>query len=377
MAFGFVVACGALVAYATPARAERVKDLATFQGVRDNPLIGYGLVVGLDGTGDQTTQAPFTTQTLANMLANLGISINNTSSSSGSSSTLNNMQLKNVAAVMVTAVLPPFARPGEQIDVTVSSLANAKSIRGGTLLLTPLKGADGQVYALAQGNVAVGGAGASANGSKVQVNQLAAGRIAGGAIVERSVISPVSQQGGLLTLTVNDMDYDTTQRIVSAVNNMFGQGTASPLDGRTIQVRGPADPASQVGFIAQIQDLNVNPATPAAKVILNARTGSIVMNQMVTLESCAVAHGNLSVVVNTQTAVSQPGAFSNGQTVATRQSQIQLKQDNGSLKLVTAGANLAEVVKALNALGATPADLMSILQAMKAAGALRADLEII
>lgn len=176
VAAGFVFACGALLAYATPARAERVKDLVTFAGVRDNPLIGYGLVVGLDGTGDQTTQAPFTTQTLANMLANLGISINNTSSSSGSSQTLNNMQLKNVAAVIVTATLPPFARPGEQIDVTVSSLANAKSIRGGTLLLTPLKGADGQVYALAQGNVAVGGAGASANGSRVQVNQLAAGR---------------------------------------------------------------------------------------------------------------------------------------------------------------------------------------------------------
>jgi len=377
VAFGFVIACGALAAFATPARAERVKDLAAFQGVRDNPLIGYGLVVGLDGTGDQTTQAPFTTQTLANMLANLGISINNTSSASGSSSTLNNMQLKNVAAVMVTAVLPPFARPGEQIDVTVSSLANAKSIRGGTLLLTPLKGADGQVYALAQGNVAVGGAGASANGSKVQVNQLAAGRISAGAIVERAVVSPVSQQGGILTMTVNDMDYDTTQRIVAAINNMFGEGVAMPLDGRTIQVHGPADPSAQVGFIAQVQDLNVTPAQPAAKVILNARTGSIVMNQMVTLESCAVAHGNLSVVVNTQTVVSQPGAFSNGNTVAARQSQIQLKQDNGSLKLVTAGANLAEVVKALNALGATPADLMSILQAMKAAGALRADLEII
>ncbi len=374
---GFVVACSALLTYATPARAERVKDLVTFAGVRDNPLIGYGLVVGLDGTGDQTTQAPFTTQTLANMLANLGISINNTSSSTGSSQTLNNMQLKNVAAVIVTATLPPFARPGEQIDVTVSSLANAKSIRGGTLLLTPLKGADGQVYALAQGNVAVGGAGASANGSRVQVNQLAAGRISAGATVERAVPSPVSQPGGLLQMEVNDMDYDTTQRIVSAVNNEFGAGTAAAVDGRTIQVRGPGDPASQVGFIAQIQNLDVRPAQPAAKVILNARTGSIVMNQMVTLESCAVAHGNLSVVVNTQTAVSQPGAFSNGQTVAARQSQIQLKQDNGALKLVTAGANLAEVVKALNALGATPADLMSILQAMKAAGALRADLEII
>lgn len=376
-AIGCMFACAALAMFATPAHAERVKDLVSFQGVRDNPLIGYGLVVGLDGTGDQTTQAPFTTQTLANMLANLGISINNTSSANSSTSPLTNMQLKNVASVMVTAVLPPFARPGEAIDVTVSSLANAKSIRGGTLLLTPLKGADGQVYALAQGNVAVGGAGASANGSRVQVNQLAAGRVAGGAIVERAVPAPVAQQSGMLQMEVNDMDYDTTQRIVAAVNNMFGAGTARPLDGRTIQVHGPADPSAQVGFIAQIEDLDVHPAQPAAKVILNARTGSIVMNQMVTLQSCAVAHGNLSVVVNTQTVVSQPGAFSNGNTVAARQSQIQLKQDNGSLKLVTAGANLAEVVKALNALGATPADLMSILQAMKAAGALRADLEII
>ncbi|HTH62492.1 MAG TPA: flagellar basal body P-ring protein FlgI [Paraburkholderia sp.] len=368
---------GALIAFSPAARAERVKDLVSFQGVRDNPLIGYGLVVGLDGTGDQTTQAPFTTQTLANMLANLGISINNTSSATGNSQTLTNMQLKNVAAVIVTATLPPFARPGEAIDVTVSSLANARSLRGGTLLLTPLKGADGQVYALAQGNVAVGGAGAAANGSRVQVNQLAAGRVADGAIVERSVPSPVAQATGLLQMAVNDMDYDTTQRIVSAINNAFGAGTAMPLDGRTIQVHGPSDPSQQVGFIAQIQDLNVNPAQPAAKVILNARTGSIVMNQMVTLDSCAVAHGNLSVVVNTQTVVSQPGAFSNGNTVAARQSQIQLKQDNGSLMLVTAGANLADVVKALNALGATPADLMSILQAMKAAGALRADLQII
>jgi len=372
---------GALLIVATllsaPAHAERVKDLVSIRGVRDNPLIGYGLVVGLDGTGDQTTQAPFTTQTLANMLANLGISINNTSSANSTTSPLTNMQLKNVAAVIVTAVLPPFARPGEAIDVTVSSLANAKSIRGGTLLLTPLKGADGQVYALAQGNVAVGGAGASANGSRVQVNQLAAGRVAGGAIVERSVPDAVARPGGLLQMEVNDMDYDTTQRIVAAINNMFGQGVAEPVDGRTIEVHGPSDPGQQVSFIAQIQNLNVNPAQPAAKVILNARTGSIVMNQMVTLQSCAVAHGNLSVVVNTTPVVSQPGAFSNGNTVVARQSQIQMKQDNGSLKLVTAGANLADVVKALNALGATPADLMSILQAMKAAGALQADLEII
>jgi flagellar P-ring protein FlgI len=381
----FCVALVALTAaltllVATPdAHAERLKDLVSIQGVRDNPLIGYGLVVGLDGTGDQTTQTPFTTQTLANMLANLGISINNqqAGASNGGSSSLTNMQLKNVAAVMVTAVLPPFARPGEAIDVTVSSLGNAKSLRGGTLLLTPLKGVDGQVYALAQGNLAVGGAGASANGSRVQVNQLAAGRIAAGAIVERALPTNVAQAGGTMQMSLNDMDYDTAQRIVAAVNNTFGFGTATALDGRTIQLRAPADPAQQVAFLAQLQNLDVRPAQAAAKVILNARTGSIVMNQMVTLDSCAVAHGNLSVVVNTQTVVSQPGAFSNGQTVAARQSQIQLKQDNGALRLVTAGANLAEVVKALNALGATPADLMSILQAMKAAGALRAELEII
>ena len=363
-----------IVADPAMAMQARIKDIASLQAGRDNQLIGYGLIVGLDGTGDQTTQTPFTTQTLTNMLANLGISLNSNGSSGSSASS--NMQLKNVAAVMVTATLPPFARPGEAIDVTVSSLGNAKSLRGGTLLLTPLKGADGQVYALAQGNVAIGGAGASANGSKVQINQLAAGRITGGAIVERSVPTQVSQ-AGTLQMELNDMDYDTTQRVVAAVNNMFGSGTAMPLDGRTIQLRAPTDPAQQVAFMAQLQNIEVKPAQAAAKVILNARTGSIVMNQMVTLQNCAVAHGNLSVIVNTTTAVSQPNAFSNGSTVAVPQSQIQLKQDNGALKFVTAGANLAEVVKALNTLGATPADLMSILQAMKAAGALRADLEII
>ncbi|MCX4164774.1 MULTISPECIES: flagellar basal body P-ring protein FlgI [Paraburkholderia] len=381
---GLVPVCATLafalaLSFSSPAaHAERLKDLVSIQGVRDNPLIGYGLVVGLDGTGDQTTQTPFTTQTLANMLANLGISINNQSAGSNNSGTsaLSTIQLKNVAAVMVTATLPPFARPGEAIDVTVSSLGNAKSLRGGTLLLTPMKGADGQVYALAQGNLAVGGAGASANGSRVQVNQLAAGRIAAGAIVERAVQTAASQ-GGMMQLELNDMDYDTTQRIVAAVNNAFGGGTAMALDGRTIQLRAPTDSEQQVAFMAQLQNLDVRPALAAAKVILNARTGSIVMNQMVTLQSCAVAHGNLSVVINTQPVVSQPGAFSNGQTVVAQQSQIQLKQDNGAVKLVSAGANLAEVVKALNALGATPADLMSILQAMKAAGALRADLEII
>ncbi|MEA3122205.1 MAG: flagellar P-ring protein FlgI, partial [Paraburkholderia sp.] len=320
--------------------------------------------------GDQTMQTPFTTAALTNMLNNLGIKMN-----SGGGAT--NMQLRNVAAVMVTATLPPFARPGEPIDVTVSSLGNANSLRGGTLVLTPLKGADGQVYALAQGNVAVGGAGASANGTRVQVNQLSAGRVPAGAIIERAVPTQVAQAGGLMQMELNEMDYDTAQRIVSAVNDAFGSGTAVPLDGRTIQVHAPVDPAQQVAFMAQLEELDVDPAQAAAKVILNSRTGSIVMNQMVKLQNCAIAHGNLSVVVSTTNGVSQPNAFSNGTTVATPQSQIQVKQDNGALRVVTSGPNLSDVVRALNALGATPADLMSILQAMKAAGALRADLEII
>jgi flagellar P-ring protein precursor FlgI len=366
IALAFVASVAALP---QAAQAERLKDLVSFQGVRDNPLIGYGLVVGLDGTGDQTTQTPFTTQSLVNMLGNLGITLN--------AATTQNMQLKNVAAVMVTAVLPPFSRPGEAIDVTVSSLGNAKSLRGGTLLMAPLKGADGQVYAMAQGNLAVGGAGASANGSRVQVNQLAVGRIPGGALVERAVPAAVTQAGGVMTMELNTLDFDTTQKIVAAVNNDFGMGTAIALDGRTIQLRAPTDPSQVVSFMAQLENIDVRPAQAAAKVIVNARTGSIVMNQMVTLQNCAVAHGNLSVVINTTTAVSQPGAFSNGQTVAARQSNIQLKQDTGALKQVAASATLADVVKALNALGATPADLISILQSMKAAGALRADLEII
>ena len=365
----FVIALALAAALPQAAQAERLKDLVSFQGVRDNPLIGYGLVVGLDGTGDQTTQTPFTTQSLVNMLGNLGITLN--------AATTQNMQLKNVAAVMVTAVLPPFSRPGEAIDVTVSSLGNAKSLRGGTLLMAPLKGADGQVYAMAQGNLAVGGAGASANGSKVQVNQLAVGRIPGGAQVERAVPATVTQAGGVMQMELNTLDFDTTQKIVAAVNNEFGMGTALALDGRTIQLRAPTDPSQVVSFMAQLQNIDVRPAQAAAKIIVNARTGSIVMNQMVTLQSCAVAHGNLSVVINTTTAVSQPGAFSNGQTVAAKQSSIQLKQDTGALKSVAASATLADVVKALNALGATPADLISILQSMKAAGALRADLEII
>ena len=334
--------------------------------MRENQLIGYGLVVGLDGTGDQTTQTPFTVQSLATMLSQLGVTL-----PPGAS-----LQLKNVAAVMVTAALPPFARPGQPIDVTVSSLGNAKSLRGGTLLLTPLKGADGQTYAMAQGNVLVGGVGASAgSGTSVQVNHLGVGRVAGGATVERMV--PTALGGdGYIQLGVLSSDFTTTYRIVDAINGAFGSGTAAAVDGRTIRVTAPADPGERVGFLARMEGLEVQPGSSAAKVIVNARTGSVVMNQAVSVETCAVAHGNLSVVITTEPVISQPGPMSGGQTVQAERSQIEIRQDRGLLTMVK-GVSLGEVVKALNAIGATPQDLLSILQAMKAAGALRAQLEII
>jgi flagellar P-ring protein precursor FlgI len=350
----------------TPAFAERIKDLASVQGVRPNQLIGYGLVVGLDGSGDQTTQAPFTTQSVINMLSQLGIQL-----PPGQS-----LQLKNVAAVIVTATLPAFARAGQQIDITASSIANAKSLRGGTLLMTPLKGADGQVYAVAQGNLLVGGAGAAAGGSSVQVNHLSAGRIVGGATVERSVMTPVGQ-GAYVHYELDDADFGTAQRVVDAINTSYGIGVAEAVDGRQIRVRAPDDANARVSFLGRIDQIEVTPARAAAKVVVNPRTGSVVMNQSVTLQACAVAHGSLSVVVSSAPAVSQPGAFSGGQTVAGATNDISVQQGGGSLMNVKAGVRLDEVVKALNALGANPLDLLSILQAMKAAGALRAELEII
>jgi flagellar P-ring protein precursor FlgI len=361
-----IAALGVVAAlFFSPAHAERLKELANIQGVRDNPLIGYGLMVGLDGTGDQTMQTPFTTQSLNNMLQQLGITIPQGV----------NMQLKNVAAVMVTATLPSFARPGQNIDVTVSSMGNAKSLRGGTLLMTPLKGIDGATYAVAQGNMVVGGAGAAANGSKVQVNQLSSGRIPAGALVERTVEAPVGAEG-TFTIELNRSDFGTAQRAMDAINRQFGPGTAEAMDARVIRVQAP-EPQRRVGFLAQLQDLEVTPTQAGARVVVNARTGSVVMNQAVRVKDCAVAHGNLSVVINTEPVISQPGAFSGGSTVVAQTSQISVNQGGGAIQMVRGGASLADVVKGLNSLGANPQDLVSILQAMKSAGALSAELEII
>ncbi|MDD5298559.1 MAG: flagellar basal body P-ring protein FlgI [Rhodocyclaceae bacterium] len=333
-------------------RAERIKDLASIAGIRNNQLTGYGLVVGLDGSGDQTTQTPFTVQSIINMLANMGISM----------PTGTSLQLKNVAAVMVTATLPPFAQPGQAIDITVSSIGNAKSLRGGTLVLTPLKGADGNIYAMAQGSVLVSGAGATPAGARPIASHLSVGRITDGATVERAVPTPVGQ-GEFVTLELNGSDFGTAQRIVEVVNKSLGGNAASALDGRQIRVRAPTDPDQRVSFLARLQEMEVEPVRAVAKVIVNARTGSVVMNQLVSLQNCAVAHGNLSVTVGT--------AQAGGAAPATPPA------DGGSLINVKQGASLAEVVKALNAIGANPQDLVAILQAMKAAGALRAELEII
>ncbi|HRO20901.1 flagellar basal body P-ring protein FlgI [Alcaligenes faecalis] len=360
-----MLAAGLLLAPVS--QAERIKDLASIQGVRDNPLIGYGLVVGLDGSGDQVRQAPFTQQSLTNMLSQLGVTIPQGS----------NMQLKNVAAVMVTARLPAFARPGQAVDVVVSSMGNAKSLRGGTLLMTPLKGANGQVYAIAQGNLLVGGAGAEAGGSSVQVNQLNGGTIPGGATVEQSVPTTYARDG-VINLEMNSSDFGTAQNVVAALNKQFGPSTATALDGRLIQVRGPLDPQAQTAFISHVENLQVNLPPARARVVINARTGSVVMNRTVTIDEAAIAYGNLSVVISRQPQVSQPDTpFGGGQTVVADSTQIEMRSDSGSLQRVKTSANLADVVRALNALGATPQDLLSILQNLKSAGALRADLEII
>ena len=361
-----LLAASAALWWPVNAHAVRLKEIAAIQGVRSNQLMGYGLIVGLDGTGDQTAQTPFTSQSINAMLQQLGITV-----PAGAP-----MQLKNVAAVLVTASLPPFAQPGQPLDVNVSSLGNAKSLRGGTLIATPLKGADGQIYAMAQGNLIIAGAGTSAGGAKVQINQLSAGRIPSGATVERAVPTPWAQ-GSVVQYDLQSDDFNTARDVANAINKAKGPGTAEALSGRSIAVRLPTASGERVAFMADLENLSVDRATPAARIVINARTGSVVINQAVTLGPCAVAHGNLSVTISSTPSVSQPGAFSNGQTVVTEKNDIQINQAPGALIQLPAGSKLTDVVKALNTLGANPQDLLAILQAMKAAGALQAELEVI
>jgi flagellar P-ring protein precursor FlgI len=350
------------LAFTAPAiHAERIKDIANIDGIRANQLVGYGVVVGLDNTGDTSA---LTAQGLSNLMNNLGLS-------PGA-----NIATKNAASVMVTAVMPAFAKPGQSMDVTVSALGGSKSLRGGTLLMTPLKGADGQIYAMAQGNLLVGGAGASGGGSSTQVNHLSAGRVPAGGTVERAVNTRVGQ-GDFIHLELKEGDFTTANRVAEAIERGMGKGIATALDGRLIQVKAPTEPGQRIAFLSRLENLNLNPGTPTPRVIINPRTGSIVMNQLVSIEQCAIAHGNLSVTVTADPQVSQPNALSGGQTVVTQTADVQVKSDKGELIVMPSSASLNDVVKALNAIGATPQDLLAILQAMKASGALKAELEVI
>jgi flagellar P-ring protein FlgI len=351
------------------ARAERIKDMAQVQGVRTNQLIGYGLVVGLNGTGDQTIQAPFTVQSLTNMLAQLGITV----PANGSPP-----QLKNIAAVSVHAVLPAFVKPGQTIDITVNSIANAKSLRGGSLLVTPLHGLDGQVYAIAQGNLIVSGFGAEANdGSKLTVNVPSSGRIPNGATVERAVATQIAQ-GDSIILNLNDPDFTTATRLVESLNRGIGAGFATMIDGSSIRVRAPMDLTQRVAFLSMVENLQVEPASAPARVIINSRTGTVVISSNVTVSPAAVSHGSLSVTIKEEQSVSQPSPFAKvGTTEVVTNSTIKVDQGNNHMFLFKPGVDLEQIVRAVNEVGAAPGDLVAILEALREAGALQAELVVI
>jgi len=365
---GFLAAAAALSLLATDALAERIKDIATVAGVRGNQLVGYGLVVGLDGTGDQTSQTPFTVQALKNMLAQLGVLVPDNV----------NPQLRNVAAVTVQATLPPFAKPGQTIDVTVSSIGNAQSLRGGSLLMTPLRGADGEIYALAQGNLVVGGFGVSGqDGSRVAVNVPSTGRIPNGATVERMVPSAVGSTDSLI-LNLHTPDFTTAHRLAEAINSSLGAGVAETLDPISVRVRAPVDPAQRVGYVAHLENLEVEPGAAPARVIVNSRTGTVVIGANVRVTPAAVAHGSLVVRITETDLVSQPNPFGRGQTVVVEQSDVEVEQQgDGRMFLFEPGVTLNEIVEAVNEVGAAPGDLVAILEALREAGALRAELIVI
>lgn len=350
-----------------PSHAERVKDLASVAGVRSNQLVGYGLVVGLDGSGDQTSQTPFTVQSLKSMLGQLGITVPPDV----------NPQLKNVAAVMVHADLPAFAKTGQNFDVTVASIGNAKSLRGGSLLMTPLKGADGKVYAIAQGNLVVGGLSASgSDGSKVTVNIPSAGRIPGGASVEREVPTPFAGDQPLV-LNLHTPDFTTATRLANTINTSIGAGAAQAIDAASVRVTAPSDSAQRVGFVSVLENLTLDPGDAPARVIINSRTGTVVIGSHVRVSPAAVSHGSLTVTITEKPIVSQPGPLSNGTTAVVPTSDVSVKDEGSRMFLFNPGVTLDEIVRAVNQVGAAPGDLVAILEALKEAGALHAELIVI
>ena len=347
----------------TSVLAVRIKDIVEIQGVRDNQLIGYGLVVGLKGSGDGN-QSLFTLQSIASMLEKMGMTVNPAK-----------FQVKNVAAVMVTADMPPFARPGTRIDVTASSMGDASSLQGGTLLFTPLKGADGQVYAVAQGSVVTGGFAASGAGASVQKNFPTAGRVVSGGLIEKDVPSSFGKKDRL-ALTLNHPDFTTASRVAESINTAFSSRIATTSDSGTIEINIPSQYTDdKVGFVASIENLGVTPDI-VSKVVVNERTGTVVIGENVRISTVAIAHGNLSIQIKENPNVSQPMPFSQGQTVVTPNTSMAVKEEKVPLYLMPSGASIGDIVRALNALGVTPRDLISIFQELQAAGALQAQLEV-
>lgn len=356
-----------LIFFSGLAEAERIKDLASIAGVRTNQLLGYGLVVGLNGTGDKTSSAPFTEQSLKSMLTQLGIVV-----PPGT-----RINPKNVAAVTINADLPAFAKPGQKIDITVSSIGDAKSLRGGTLLMSPLKGADGRVYAIAQGNLVVGGLSASgADGSSITINIPSVGRVPNGATVERTVTSGFNQ-GTFLTLNLHEGDFTTANRMVESINQAIGPGAARALDATSVRVNTPIDPGQRVSFVSLIENLPVEPGEVAARVIINSRTGTVVISNQVQVSPAAVSHGSLTVTISENNQVSQPEAFSRGITAVVPQSDVDVAEGGSRMFLFNPGVSLDELVRAVNQVGAAPSDLVAILEALKQAGALKAELVVI
>ena len=362
-----VAAALTLMSGAPTARAERVKDIASISGVRSNQLVGYGLVVGLDGTGDQTSQAPFTIQSIRNMLAKFGVPIPANV----------NPQLKNVAAVTVHAELPPFAKPGQAIDVTVASIGNAGSLRGGSLLMTPLRGINGEVYAIAQGSMAVSGFGANGkDGSRISLNVPSSGRIPNGATVEKEV--PTSFAGTpSVVLNLNTPDFTTAARLAAGIDKLLGDGTAQALDAVSVRVVAPTDANQRIAYLSTLEAIEIEPGEAPARVIVNSRTGTVVIGSHVRVTPAAVAHGSLSVTITERQDVSQPNAFGRGETVVTPRTTIDVTQPEARMFVFNAGVNLDEIVRAVNQVGAAPGDLVAILEALKEAGALRAELIVI
>ena len=349
------------------AQAERIKDLAVIQGVRSNQLLGYGLVVGLNGSGDKVGSSPFAEQSLRSMLTQLGIVV-----PPGTS-----INPKNVVAVTVHAELPPFVKPGQRIDITVDSIGDAKSLRGGSLLTPPLKGIDGNVYAIAQGNLVVGGLSAEGvDGSKVSVNIPSSGRIPNGATVERSVPTSFAS-APQLTLSLKEGDFTTVSRVVDAINKEIGPGTARAVDMASVKVNAPADIGQRVAFMSMIENLEITPAQSVARVIINSRTGTVVINQAVRVSPAAVSHGSMTVTISENTQVSQPNPLGQGQTAMVPQSQVDVSENGSRMFKFAPSATLDEVVRAVNNVGAGPSDLVAILEALKQAGALKADLVVI